>query len=255
MRFQLITAIILAAGVGKRLGDQGTNEPKCLLRFGDKSLLERHLEILNYFGIKRVVLVLGYKKTLVHKQIVCLKTLSKVTTIYNPDYRRGSLLSLWCARSYLANNQDVLVMDADVLYDYRIIQRILASPHKNCLLLDRNFEAGDEPVKICIRRNKIAEFRKKANCKFDFQGESVGFFRFNHLGQERLLDSINRYLKNEKVETPYEEAIRDIVLEFPEEFGFEDCTGLPWIEIDFQEDVTTANNEILPYLAKLPTIC
>ena len=51
-----------------------------------------------------------------------------------------------------------------------------------------------------------------------------------------------------RYEEPYEEAIRDLLLETPDAFGYEDITGLPWIEIDFPEDIQRAQNEILPQL-------
>jgi choline kinase len=52
---------------------------------------------------------------------------------------------------------------------------------------------------------------------------------------------------------PYEEAIRDVLLAEPRQFGYEDVTGLPWIEIDFPEDVKRARDDILPRLHESDT--
>ena len=140
-------------------------------------------------------------------------------------------------------------MDADVLYDSEMIKRLVNTTIENCLLLDRDFIPGDEPVKICVdKTGRINEFRKKVanDLEFDIQGESVGFFKFNKLIGTSLLGRINDYLSKGESDTPYEEAIRDLIKTYPEQFGYEDVTGVPWIEIDFPEDIERAKNEILP---------
>ena len=80
---------------------------------------------------------------------------------------------------------------------------------------------------------------------FDFQGESVGFFRFSPAIASRLARRIQEYIDQKRRSEPYEEAIRDLLLANPGEFGYEDVTGLSWIEIDFPEDIKRAELEIL----------
>jgi choline kinase len=116
--------------------------------------------------------------------------------------------------------------------------------------LDRDFEPGDEPVKLCVQNGQLVEFRKQvaADLTYDFAGESVGFFRFESAFARRLATRTEYYVAAGRHEEPYEEAIRDLLLETPSAFGYEDITGLPWIEIDFPEDMKRAENEILPLL-------
>ena len=140
-------------------------------------------------------------------------------------------------------------MDADVLYDERILQRLIQSANQNCLLIDRDFIPGDEPVKVCINiEGHIVEFRKQlaSDLEFNIQGESVGFFKFDNLTGNKLVKGIDAFLANNENDTPYEEAIRDCLLSEPDRFGYEDITGLAWIEIDFPEDIIRAQTEILP---------
>ena len=141
-------------------------------------------------------------------------------------------------------------MDADVLYDRLMIEKLVNTNIKNCFLLDRDFEQGDEPVKLCVRENLLVEFRKKLapDLTYDFAGESVGFFRFDRTFGERLAQATEEYVMNQKRDQPYEEVIRDLLLETPEQFSYEDVTGIPWIEIDFPEDILRAEKEILPKL-------
>ncbi|MEJ2093962.1 MAG: phosphocholine cytidylyltransferase family protein, partial [Gammaproteobacteria bacterium] len=110
-----------------------------------------------------------------------------------------------------------------------------------------------EPVKLCVADNRIVEFRKqvKPDLEYDFQGESVGFFRFTSETAKRLIKACNDYLDQGEQQTPYEECIRDLLLETPEEFGYEDVSDLGWVEIDFPEDITRAEQEILPKIEQI----
>ena len=236
-------AIILAAGIGKRLGPTSENKPKCLLQFGGESLLQRHLHSLTRYSISEIAIVYGYQKHLIDTEISQFASKIPLTTIYNPDYTMGSVVSLACAINFLNSGTEVILMDADVLYDPRILQRLIQSEHGNCFLLDREFEPGDEPVKLCIRNGEIIEFRKQIDreLEFDKQGESVGFFRFTPDIAGKLGNRAQAYIDYNRRNEPYEEVIRDLLLSEPHAFAFEDITGLPWIEIDFPEDLERAN--------------
>lgn len=251
-RQKSVNAIILAAGVGKRLGDvNGERLPKCLLEIEGKSLLERHLELLAEAGIEKVVLVLGYESQRIQSAIESMPSKPKLEIIQNPDFTDGSIVSLWAAKDFLSSGSDVLLMDADVLYDLRMLERLTTTPHPNCFLLDRDFEPGAEPVKLCVAEGELVEFRKLVpeELAFDFQGESVGFFRFSSDAAEHLADIVQSYIDQGRRNEPHEEAIRDFLHESPAGyFNYEDVTGLPWIEIDFPEDVERAEMEILPKL-------
>ena len=245
-------AIILAAGVGKRLGEAGQKQPKSLLRFQGKSLLQRHLEHLRHYQIAQVAIAVGYQAASIQAEIKAIGAETWVKTVYNPDYIQGSVVSLWTLREDLAAGDDLLLMDADVLCDRPMIERLVQTKINNCFLLDRDFESGDEPVKLCVKAGSLVEFRKQvaANLAYDFAGESVGFFRFDSGTAQRLARATEDYVTNRRREEPYEEVIRDLLLQTPEQFGYEDITGFPWIEIDFPEDLQRAQKDILPKLKK-----
>ena len=247
-----IKALILAAGVGARLGDVADNRPKALLEFGGKSLLRRHVEILGAAGIDDIVVGVGYRADLIAAELAALGPGSRPRTIANPRFREGSIVTLWTLREELAWGGEVLVMDADVLYDRRMMARLLASAHANCLLFDADFEPGDEPVKICVRGGRIVEFRKRIEVDYDSCGESVGLFRLSPATAGELAAAATAYVADGRSEEPYEEAIRDLVVAAPDgRFGYEDVTGLPWIEIDFADDLRRAESEIWPRLEHL----
>jgi choline kinase len=234
--------IILAAGVGKRLGRNSENKPKCLLEFDGITLLHRHLINLARFGANEVIIVYGYQRELIDTELRRINTSLPVTVLYNPDYTQGSVVSFWCARGALRSGADIILMDADVLYEPEVLRILFESGSNNCFLLDRDFEPGDEPVKLCIRDGRPVEFRKQIarDVRFDLQGESVGFFRFTPAMAAKLADRAQYYIDHGLREEPYEEVIRDLLLAEARSFTFADITGLPWIEIDFPEDIARA---------------
>ena len=239
-------AIILAAGVGWRLGG-GEQPPKCLLRFDGRSLLERHLDALARAGVEHVSVGVGYHADDVRAVLAGADAPLRADAVYNPHYRDGNVITLHTLAAALDCGDDVLVMDADVLYHEDVLLRLVDSRHANCLLLDREFEAGDEAVKLCLRDGRAVAFGKQipSNLVHDQCGESVGFFRFAPDMARRLARQVAGYVARGERDAYYEDAIRDLLLERPDDFGVEDVTGLPWIEIDFQEDVERAEREVM----------
>jgi choline kinase len=94
------------------------------------------------------------------------------------------------------------------------------------------------------------ELRKQleADLEYDSIGESVGFFRFDEAGARRLAVLVAGYAARGEIDMPHEEAVRDLIREQGGSFEVADVTGAPWIEIDFPNDITRAEREILPEL-------
>src|ERR1700732_1498460 len=195
-------AIILAAGRGLRLQQADDRQlPKCLLQFGGMTLLERHLRILRNAGVDDIVLALGYRHERVEAEIERLRWQPRPEIVLNPRFELGSVLTVHTAADAMTRGGDVLLMDADVLYDERIASALTAGPQPvNRVLIDRDFEAGDEPVKLCVRDGVPIELRKQLapDLKYDTIGESVGFFRFDNAGARRLAAIVSDYVSSER---------------------------------------------------------
>lgn len=238
-------ALILAAGIGRRLDGAQGPRPKALLRFGGRSLLARHVAALRAEGVEDVAVVTGFEADQLRAEV---GDDPQVRLLLNPDYREGSVVSLWTAREVLRAGRPVVLMDADVLYDGRLMARLIGSRHPNCLLLDREIEPGDEPVKLCVAGGQIVDFRKRPTAAHEWHGESVGFFRFAPDAAAELATRCEDYVATGRRAMEYEEPIRDMMQSSPpDRFGFEDISGLPWTEIDFPEDVAKASG-LLPRL-------
>ena len=238
-------AIILAAGQGERLSEVH-KEPKCLLRFNGLSLLDRHLINLKKNGVSDITIVVGYEK---EKIISTLPTTNELTIhlAVNPHYKLGSVVSLNAATDTLISGEDVILMDADVLYDSKILEILVGSEKPNCLLMDCDFADGDEPVKVCLEQGKIVHFGRTvpSHTHFDTIGESVGFFKFSAPMATRLAKNVEHHCDNNSGTEPHENILQDLFLKDQESFSTENITGLSWIEIDFPEDAVRAQKSIL----------
>jgi choline kinase len=175
----------------------------------------------------------------------------RVSLVENPRYREGSIVSLAVQCSRLAAGKPVLLMDGDVLYDPRMIGRLLQAAPENVLLFDAAIEPGDEPVKICLCGEVIVDFAKLPARAHDRHGESVGFFRFSARMAAALAERATVDVQAGRAGAEYEAAIRDLILAHPDRFGYEDISDLPWTEIDFAADVVRARQQILPRLEEL----
>jgi choline kinase len=244
-----MNAVMLAAGLGSRLYGSDDDHPhKSLLRFGGKSLIERHIEILRKCGVGKLALVTGFRADTILAEVSRIGAEDFVHPVFNPDYRQGTVVSLWCARATLLEDESCLCLDADVLYHPALIERLIASPHGNCLLLDRDFEQGEEPVKLCVRNGRPVEFGKSIGIiQADVVGEWPGFLKLSPRTSRALVATMETFVQGAGTDRPMEDAIRELMLSGSGgDFGWEDITGLPWIEIDFPADVARARETVLP---------
>src|SRR6185437_6566509 len=226
-----------------------------LLRFEGRTLLERHLRLLRNAGVDEVVLALGWRHELVAAELDRIAWRPRPQIVLNERFELGSVLTVHTVADAMTRGGDILLMDADVLYHESIMTTLVAGRKPvNRLLIDRDFEAGDEPVKLCVRAGVPIELRKQLapDLRFDTIGESVGFFRFDESAARRLAAIVAHYVDSGRANMPHEEAVRDLLREGSQAVEVADVTDAPWIEIDFPADVTRAAQEVLPQLTPLP---
>jgi choline kinase len=234
-------AIILAAGSGRRLGAFTDRHPKSLLRFGGETLLRRHLRLLGAAGMTEIVVVAGYLAGQIEAEVAAAACGVPVRVILNPRYRGGSALSLLAASNVLAGSPSV-VMDADLLYGPEMLRRLLDAESPNCLLVDGTSEDSGEEVKVVVAPGgRVLELGKSVSSQGRIAGESVGIFKFGESAGRRLA-ALLRTMSDADQSVEYESAICGLVKEC--EVFCVSADGLPWIEIDFPEDVERARDQI-----------
>ena len=234
-------ALILAAGVGKRLWPITQHRPKCLIEIAGRTLLSRYLHSLERVGIKQITIVVGYREEMIKAAVVAERLSVDVRYITSDQYRRGSITSLWAARGDL--NDDALIMDADVLFDPRLLQRLLNCPSRTALLMDETVTQRTEECMAVVQGGRVIALTKSMPDRYDLAGEGVGFLKVHRLDVTHLIESLHTHIERGNLDMEYEDALREFFSRA--RVGFERIGGLPWIEIDFQEDIDRAEREVV----------
>jgi L-glutamine-phosphate cytidylyltransferase len=237
-------AIILAAGVGKRLWPVTQHHPKCLIHLGGATLIARYLESLAAVGVRRAVIVVGYKKDMIQTAVGSGQHGVDVRYLESDQYQRGSITSLWRAREEL--NDDVVIMDADVLFHRKILERLVTSMHPTALLMDDTVKQAGEECMVVVRGGRVIALTKKMPDRYDLAGEGVGFLKVRRTDVPALIQSMQAHVERGQLDMEYEDALREFFES--SKVGYEMIGGLPWTEIDFEEDIAKAEKDILPKL-------
>jgi len=242
-------AIIYAAGRGTRLQ---LDSPKILLEFGGRTLLEWHALRLREAGVREVVLVTGHLRDQIAEMLPGVRARYDVALreIVNPRFHEGSLLSLKVSLPEIEDSSEpVLLMDADVLYPTGMLNRLIRSAHGTALLLDREFTTdNDDPMLVPVKNGRPIDFRKQWSGDAEVVGESIGFFKIAPADFPLLIKETQARSRDSICADSYDDVLRALVL--AGRFGYEDVTGVPWIEIDFPADVIHARNQLVPMIVR-----
>jgi choline kinase len=243
-------AIILAAGVGKRFQQVTDQRPKCLIEIQGKTLLQRTLHALSAAGVTEAVIVIGYRGEMIEQAIGSVCAGIKVRYRRNDRYEKGAILSLWSAREEF--DDDLLIMDADVMFPIALISRLVRSAHANCFLLDaRAVNTGEEQM-LLTRGGRVLDIVRGGSGDFEVIGESVGFLKVSRADAPLLRTILNDLVTQGHDTIEHEEAFPVFLAQ--REVGFELVDDLPWIEIDFPADLEQAEREVLPRIEMLDEI-
>jgi choline kinase len=233
-----------------RLGALAASRNKVLIEFQGESLLERHVRLLTWLNVSLIYIVTGHLREQLQCLLPRLRTQYhvEVLELYNPHFTEGSALSMHASLPALANVTDnVLLMDGDVLYDGRMLERLVHSAHRTALLIDRHYStADDDPVLVPVQNGRAFEFQKKWKGAAEVIGESIGFFKVHPADLPLLVQETEKRHTGAGRSESYDEIIRAMVRAGV--FMVEDVTGLPWTEIDFPQDVYHAAKHVLPLL-------
>ena len=244
-----MTAVILAAGVARRLAPLTDHTQKSLLPVGGRAMLAWMLEALHAVGVPRVVIVVGHCADQVEALTASAPRGLSIQCVHNPAYQKGSALSLYCARDVMVR-EPTLIMDADVVFPREFLRRLVGSAAANALLIDLSFADTGEEVKIYTQREQVIALGKKVIPKaWDRVGEGIGFLKCGAEAGPELVRLLEHVIDESHGLCEYEDALHLLVSRHPVQAV--DVTGLPWTEVDFVEDLRRAQTEVFPEIARL----
>jgi len=232
--------IILAAGKGSRLNGTAGDRPKCLVKAGGLTLLERQIQVLQDAGVDDIAVVVGCQAERVRG--ICGP---RVRYIENSRFAEtNSLYSLWMARALLY--EGFVVLNCDVLFHPVLLDDLLASRHDAALLIayrEAGQEYGDEEMKVKVSSGRVIEM-SKAMPPEEADGENLGIVKFGPESAPRLIAIMDGIVAAGGLRDWAPKAFGAFAAERPlHAIG---TRGYPWIEIDFPEDYERALRDVLP---------
>jgi 2-aminoethylphosphonate-pyruvate transaminase len=227
-----MNVVILAAGMGSRLGFE---RPKGLLPIGPTTFVERSTDLLTTAGLGPVHLVVGYRKA------EFANLADRAVLIENDAFETtGSLRSLLLAHRRIGN--DLLVLESDLLYEPRALERIMAAAHRDVILTSGLTAAGDE-VWVDAPGGRLRGLSKRVDdLSGPVVGEFVGICRFSR----GLLDAMEAVLEAR----PAGHYETDGVVSLCDQFDVrvEHVDDLTWCEVDDARHWARCQSLIIPRL-------
>ncbi len=205
-------AVILAAGIAFRLRPLTDNIPKCLLKLGGKSILERTIDNLINNSIEELIIVTGYLEEKIKSFINQSYPSLKVTYIFNDVYdSTNNIYSLWLVKDYIKAT-NILLMDSDIIFDRRIVELLLISGPGNYLAVRSDHVLGEEEMKVIAKEdNQVTKIGKRIDPQLAV-GESIGIEKFEAGFLEVLFEKLyHRVVTEGRVNDFYEAAFQDAI--------------------------------------------
>ena len=242
--------VILAAGMAKRLRPLTDACPKCLLKIGERTLLERTVDAMIAAGINELVVVTGYRAEMIREFLTnhYLSPLDadpsplKIHFIHNADYEHNNnIFSLWMTRPYTEGHR-FLLSDSDILFDPQLIRAVLAA-EGNALALNRH-ECGEEEIKVIVDSNNHITALSKTCSIEKAIGERVGFEKMTPEYSIALFRELEQMIEREGlIDVFYERAFERLIPQ-GHTFSIVDTTNYFSIELDTPEDFENASQLI-----------
>lgn len=196
-------AIILAAGKGSRIPEITNSLPKCLIRIGHKTIIEREIDLLHEVGIEDITVVIGHFAPMVEELLG-----NKVDYVYNPFYGlTNSLASLWFAKEKMGN--EFIYLHSDIIFNLSAVERIHENQAEICLAVQGKL-TDEEDMKVRVEGKRIVEINKAITVDKAY-GEFIGIAKFKAEGMSKLQKALDRIMRTQDFNAYFESAVQDLI--------------------------------------------
>ncbi len=234
-------ALILAAGVSRRLYPLTYDQPKCLLPVGDKPILNYQLDALKKLGIRDITIVLGYFREKIMAHLETQYPDLNISPVINHHYfETNTAYSVQMALPKVINGS-FLLMNGDVVYPKPLLKKIVQSQFDSALAVEIK-PCGREEVKVVAGDgNRIVAIGKEL-IQENALGEFIGVAKLSGDFGRAFQSSLNRLITSGGTADYFEAGIHNLLSEY--DIYFEDVSQFPCIEVDFEEDLEKARSII-----------
>lgn len=236
--------LILAAGMGNRLGKHTENNTKCMVKVNEKTLIEYALEALSEIELNRIVIVTGYKGNELRAFIGEEYKGIPIVYVHNDIYNKtNNIYSLWLARNHFMED-DTILLESDLIFDKKIIKDIIKNQNPNVAVV-ASFESWmDGTVTLVNENDRIAEFVQKKNFKWNEIGDyykTVNIYKLSkNFIKNCYVPFLNSYIKVLGDNEYYEQVMRVITYLDNMDLKAHKLTTEKWYEIDDIQDLDIA---------------
>ena len=243
-------AIILAAGMGKRLKELTANNTKCMVKVNGVSLIQRMLEQLDKRYLSRIVIVVGYRSQDLIDYIETLGINTPITYVNNPIYdKTNNIYSLALARDWLCK-EDTLLFESDLIFEDAVLDELINDPRETLALVDK-YESWMDGTCIKIGNDDTIEaFVPGKRFKFSEIKEyykTVNIYKFSkHFSETHYVPFLEAYQSALGENEYYEQVLRVITMLDDPEIKAKRLSGQLWYEIDDIQDLDIAESMFIP---------
>lgn len=239
-------AIILAAGMGKRLKELTQDRTKCMVQVNGVALIDRMLHQIESRHLSRIVIVVGYEGEKLMKYIDTLGIRTPIVYVQNPIYdKTNNIYSLALAKNYLCQD-DTLLFESDLIFEDAVIDQLLDDPRETLALVDK-YESWMDGT--CVKLgpdDSIASFVPSKNFRFEEAHEyykTVNIYKFGrHFSRTHYVPFLEAYSKALGNNEYYEQVLRVIAMLDDPEIRAKRLNGQLWYEIDDIQDLDIASS-------------
>ncbi len=237
-------AIILAAGMGRRLGEFTANNTKCMVEVNGIRLVDRLIAQLKSLSLSRIIIVIGYEGEKLKAYINSKYPNDHIEFVQNPIYdKTNNIYSLWLAKTFI-EEEDTLLLESDLIFEDDILKIALESPYQNCALVSKYETWMDGTMVRIDDDNNIVNFIPKKAFKYEdteFYYKTVNIYKFSKdFITNHYLPFLEAYIKVLGENEYYEQVLRVITLIDNCDIKALPITGLKWYEIDDVQDLRIA---------------
>ena len=237
-------AIILAAGMGKRLGEYTKNNTKCMVEVNGVKLIDRVFKQLATLPISRVVMVIGYEGEKLRNYLGDEKEGLRIDYVENSVYNKtNNIYSLWLAKQQLQED-DTLLIESDLIFDDQMLPLICNHPEPNLALVAKYEPWMDGTMVLIDDDRNIINFVSKA--AFDYSQidkyfKTVNVYKFSRdFSRQKYVPFLEAYTKSVGNNEYYENVLRIISFLNSHDLKALPIQGLKWYEIDDKQDLDIA---------------
>jgi choline kinase len=235
----MLTAVVLAAGSGRRLRPVTDRVPKCLIDVGGRTLLDRLLDALATAGVARVVIVTGYLADRLEAHVAARPAQLDCYCVRNPEYdTTNNAASLAAARQAIGAG-GFLLCDSDVIFSVDLFSGLTAHPGDCVLAVDSSLPWHEEAMKVSLRADRTVRRVSKQVGEAESGGESIGLQKIGARAAPVLWDVLSPLVRSDAATAYYEDAFQKMI-DRGVTFEIQPVLSGSWMEIDDAADLAAA---------------